>query len=476
MKVGITGTGIYVPYYYIKRETIASQWDAKGAKGVRSLCNADEDSVTMAAEAAVNCLRGADRETVDGLYFASTTAPYAEKSHASILAKVCDLADSCDVADFLATTRAGMSAVKAAYSAVNAGTCRNVLITSADQRNGYPKSQLEQMFGDAGAALMVGTERVVATIEGFTTCNIEIHDAWRNQKDDYVRTGEGRFVKSKGYTKGLVTALKRLMESYGIGAGDVSRVILPSSSFKEHIGVAKALGFTPEKVQDPLLMNIGDCGTAQPLLLLAAALEEARPGDVLLWSAYGSGAEAMLLKVTEEVERLPNRGMLNRYLTARRELTGYPRFLSFRGLVEAEPGEPYKINPSGTIYWREQNCILPLHGSRCRKCGQIMFPINRICYSCHSKDEYDEVRLYERQFKLFTYSIDRLAGRSDDPMIGQAVAEDSEGTRMYLLITDFQEEDIRVGMNLEFSFRKMHNLGDFVNYYWKFRPVRRGEE
>ena len=61
-------------------------------------------------------------------------------------------------------------------------------------------------------------------------------------------------------------------------------------------------------------------------------------------------------------------------------------------------------------------------------------------------------------------------------MIGQAVAEDADGTRLYELITDFTESDIVVNMPLELSFRKMHNLGDFVNYYWKFRPIRRGEE
>ena len=59
-------------------------------------------------------------------------------------------------------------------------------------------------------------------------------------------------------------------------------------------------------------------------------------------------------------------------------------------------------------------------------------------------------------------------------MIGQAVAEDRNGTRIYLLITDFQESDIAIGMPLEASFRKMHELGNFVNYYWKFRPVRKG--
>ena len=476
MSVGITGTGVYVPYYYIKRETIARQWDAKPPKGVRSLCNADEDSVTMAAEAAINCLNHVSREHVDGLFFASTTAPYAEKAHSSILAKVCDLNNSVQIADYLSSTRAGMFAVKAAYNAVKAGAGRNILVTSADTRNGYPKSQLELMFGDAGAAVMIGEENVIASIEACESINIEIHDAWRNTKDDYVRTGESRFVKSKGYTYALTSVIKKLMQTCGLHPEQVTKLILPTSNFKEHLGIAKAAGLAPEKIQDPLMMEIGDCGTAQPLLLLAAALENAKEGDLIIWTSYGSGADAMLIRVTECIKTLKNRGMLQSYLVSRRELQGYPRFLSFRGLIEAEPGEPFKINPSGSNYWRDQNSILSLHGSKCKKCGQIMFPINRVCYCCHSKDEYEEVRLYDRRFKLFTYSIDRLAGRSDDPMIGQAVAEDSEGTRLYELITDFVDSDIVVNMPLELSFRKMHNLGDFVNYYWKFRPVRRGEE
>lgn len=476
MSIGITGTGVYIPYYFISRATIAQQWDAAPRKGVRSLCNADEDSVTMAAEAATNCLRAVGREGVDGLFFASTTAPYAEKSHASILAKVCDLPDSCETADFLAATRAGLSAVRSAYASVKAGLCRSVLVAGADQRNGYPKSQQEMNFGDAAAALTIGSDKVLAEIAEFESVGVEIHDSWRNVKDDYLRSGEGRFVKSKGYSYALKEVVKRLMSRRNLTAQSISKLILPGETAKEQLGTAKALGFSPEQLQDSLLESVGDCGTAQPLLLLTAALETARPGDLILCCAYGSGAEATLLKVTENVPEMRNRGELGKYLSARRELSGYPRFLSFRGLIEAEPGEPYKINPSGSAYWREQNSILSLHGSRCRKCGQIMFPINRICYCCHSKDDFDEVRLYDRSFSLFTFSIDRLAGRSDDPVIGQAVAEDGEGTRIYMLITDFREEDIRVGMKLEFTFRKMHNLGDFVNYYWKMRPVRRGEE
>lgn len=419
MNIGITGMGVYIPYYFIKRETIAAQWDAKAVKGVRSLCNADEDSVTMAAEAAVNCIRGRNRENIDGLFFASTTAPYMEKAHSSVLAKACDLSEEVQIADYMSSTRAGLFAMKSAYNAVKAEVCRNILVTSADERNGYPKSQQEMMFGDAGASVLIGSENVAATIEGWESVNIEIHDSWRNVKDDYVRTGESRFVKSKGYTFALVKAIKRLLAKKEINIQNVTKVILPTSNFKEHLGVAKMIGFTPDQIQDPLLMEIGDCGTAQPILLLAAALEEAKEGDMIILAAYGSGADAMLLKVTDHVSGLPHKGFIKKYLESRRELKGYPRFLSFRGLLEAEPGEPFKISPSGANYWRDQNSILSLHGSKCKKCGQTMFPVNRICYCCHSKDEYEEVRLYDRRFKLFTYSIDRLAGRSDDPMIGQ---------------------------------------------------------
>ena len=476
MNIGITATGVYIPYYVMKRETIAKQWSDRGLKGERSLCNADEDSVTMAVEAAVNCLQNEKREVVDGLYFASVTAPYAEKSHSVLIAKVCDLKNTADTADFSGGTRAGMTAVKAAYHAINSGSSNSILVTSADSRNGYPKSQQEQLFGDAAAALLIGKEEVIAAIESTMSFNVEITDIWRNAKEDYVQTGEGRFIKTAGYTYAVVNCVKRFLAKEDLSVNDISTFIFPAQDLKDPAAIAKAVGVQPEKVQDPLMLQVGDCGVAQPLLMLSAALENVKPGDRILWASYGNGTDVILLRVTEEILKWKNKGQLKRYIDTRQYLEAYPRFLSFRGLLEAVPGEPFKISPSTTVYWRDQNSILSLHGSKCKKCGQIMFPINRICYSCHSKDEYDEIRLYDRQFKLFTYSIDQLAGRSDDPVIGQAVAEDAEGTRIYMLITDFVREEISIGMPLEFTFRKMHHLGGFVNYYWKLRPLRKGSD
>ena len=146
---------------------------------------------------------------------------------------------------------------------------------------------------------------------------MEIHDAWRNRKDDYVRTGESRFVRSKGYTYALVEAMKAVMSSRNLCPNDISRVILPTSNVKEQLSAAKAAGFAPEQVQDSLLMQVGDCGTAQPALLLAAALENAGPGEWILWTSYGSGADAILLKVTEKIETMKKNSFRNIWIPGR---------------------------------------------------------------------------------------------------------------------------------------------------------------
>jgi len=63
MTFGITAWGAYIPRPRLERSAIASahQWVApslKGlAKGRRAYCSWDEDIVTMAVEAARNCLR-----------------------------------------------------------------------------------------------------------------------------------------------------------------------------------------------------------------------------------------------------------------------------------------------------------------------------------------------------------------------------------------------------------------------------------
>ena len=474
MGVGIIGIGAYVPYYRLERKTIGRAWERGGIKGERSVANTDEDSITMAVQAAIGCLDGVERSDVDALYFASTTHPYAEKSSASMIAAVCDLRNDVATADYSNTPKAGSNALRTAIDAVKAKSARQVIVTAADCRNGYPKSDQEQLFGDAAAAVLIGENGIIAELVATYSVNTEIIDVWRNDGERYVNYGEGRFITDKGYTTAMTQAVKGVLKKTGMKPEEFQKIVLSTPGLKDSIAVAKKTGLAPEQLQDSFMMQVGDCGAAQALFGLAGALETANPGDYILMAAYGNGADAFIFQVTPDVRKIQKKNIVQNTLNQKRMLESYTRYLSFRGLVDTLPGEPFRTFPSNAATWREQKGILRLYGSRCKQCGQGIFPINRICISCGSKDEYEEVRLSDRIAKVFTYSIDNLAGRADDPVVVQTVADDSEGIRYYLLMTDFNKNEIKIGMEVEFTFRRIYEGSNFINYYWKCRPVRNG--
>ena len=474
LKAGITAIGAYVPYYFISRKSIGGAWNAGGSKGTRSLINFDEDSVTLAWEAAEESLRFVDRSKVDALYFASTTAPYAEKSHSGLVATALNLKRNVFTADFAQCTKAATSALRLAFDSVSAGTFKSAVVTAADCRNAYPKTASEQMFGDASASICVGTDGIIATVDAFATCTNEITDIWRNAGEDYIHLAEGRFVTKHGYMTEMAKVVKDVLSAAGLTDEDITTYVFTTSNTKDHLALAKKLKISTEKVQDAYMNEIGYTGTAQPLFLLAAALEHAKPGDKILLAAYGNGADAYVFTVTEDVVKVQKNG-ISRLMSTRGEVTSYAQFLSYRGLLHADPGQPYQIKASTAAEWRLQDTFIRCLGSKCKKCGLSSFPVQRVCDECGALDDYETFRAPDRTCKIFTYTLDNYAGRSDFPLVGQIVAEDSEGTRYYMNTTDFKREDIQIGTELEFTFRKVHELGGFVNYYWKLRPFRRHE-
>jgi 3-hydroxy-3-methylglutaryl CoA synthase len=479
MSVGISSVGVYLPDYRMKRELMARAWERRPLKGERTVANTDEDSLTMAVEAARSALtgpEGAGREGLEALYFASLTAPYAEKSQAGLLAAVCDLPEEIMTADLAQCARAGVSGLLAALGAVNGALARRALVSAADTRLAYPKSDQEQLLGDAGAAVLVSGDQVAAEFEAAFSVNTEIIDTWRNYGEKCLNVGEGRFILEKGYLAAMGRAVKGLLAKTGLGPGRIDRLVLSSPGLRENQQLAGKLGFSEEQLQDSLMLQVGDCGTAQPLLLLAAALETAEPGDRILLAAYGQGADALMFKATDEVLKIRRAARLRRALANKRYLESYSRYLSFRGLLETVPGEPFRTFPSNAAYWRDQKGILRFHGSRCLVCGTGIFPVNRVCFKCGAKDRYEEVPLSDRRAKVFTYSVDHLAGRGDDPVVVQTVAEDEEGFRYYLLMTDFEPAEVQVGREVEFTFRKIYEGGRYINYFWKCRPARKEGE
>jgi uncharacterized OB-fold protein len=205
------------------------------------------------------------------------------------------------------------------------------------------------------------------------------------------------------------------------------------------------------------------------------AIEEASPGDMLLLANYADGADAMLFRVTDEIKRESNQRSVRDYIEEKSLLASYARFLSYKGLVETVPGEPFRLMPSATASWRDRRGILRFHGSKCTECGKVTFPVQRVCYHCDSKDTFEEVPISHMKGEVFTFTLDNLAGRSDDPVVVQTVADfGEEKVRFYGMMTDCDPSEVEVGTPVSLTFRRIYEGVGMHNYFWKCRPVRRG--
>ena len=470
---GITSIGTYLPKYRLNLEETAGFWGNRGAGGEKAVAGFDEDSLTMAVAAALDCASRSPEEA-DGLYLATTTSPYKEKQGAAIVASAVDLRRSSRTGDFTNSLRAGSFAMKAAVDAVKSGSGKNIMVVGSDCRLGAPKGRFEQLLGDGAAAVMVGTEHTVADIEDTYSIFNDFTDQWRTERDDFVQSAEGRFIDASGYMPTMQEAISELMKKCSATPGDFARVVFYAIDAREHAALSKKLGFEKKQIQEPLFAQIGNTGTAASLLMLAAALEEAQPGDRILFAGYGDGCDAFLFRATKDIEKIRAKSILKHKL-GKKEPIDYGKYLSWRSLVPLEASSfPQRAEPSLIARWRERRSISALYGVRCRDCGTPQFhPIGqniRVCATCQSKDNFDEFKFSDKKGKLFSYSIDQLQPTKNPPGCNGVVDFDVGG-RLICELTDYDLDTVKIGMPVEMTFRRMSQGQGIVNYFWKAKPI-----
>ena len=246
----------------------------------------------------------------------------------------------------------------------------------------------------------------------------------------------------------------------------LATVLLPTPNPRAPLAVARALGLDAKKqLADGLWMTVGDSGTAQPLLMLTAALERAQAGDLILACGYGEGADAVLLRATGA--RVAVAASVAQQVEVKRTLPSYGRYARFRRLVRKESGAGDQSSP--VIAFRDRRELLPLSGGKCPACGTVQFPKHRVCIECGHTGGLEETRLARRGV-LFTFTNDYMF-ESPDPPTAHAVVDLDGGGRLYLQLTDCDAERVAIDMPLELTFRRLHEGGGFNNYFWKARPA-----
>ena len=465
---GISAFSSSIPRYRLPREVVAAQWGTRSLPGERSVANYDEDALTLAVDASLGALPGPTAGDLDAVLFASTTSPYQEKLVAATLATVLAAPASARTLDFGDTLRAASGAVFTAFDLIAAGRNRKILVASGEVRPAAPDSPAEAAAGDAGAAVIVSDEPGGVELMARSSVSEELYGSWRRDSDPYPQSFPGALDARFGYGRVMPQVITTLLAEAKVEVGKLSRAVICGSNPRAVLGVARAVGLDPKKqLQDTFWTGVGDTGAAQPLLLLAAALEQAQPGDLILWAVYGDGADAALFRVGERISELRPARSVEQQIEIKRTLSSYGKYARWRGLVKRDYMNIE--SSSAAVLFRDRKVMLPLLGGRCPECDTLQFPINRVCVRCAHSGELSEEPL-PRRGKVFTFYHNHVLPHPDPPQM-EAVLELDGGVRFFCHVTDVDPDAVAIDMPVELVFRLHHDAGGLHNYFWKARPI-----
>lgn len=476
LESGVLAFGAYIPRRRLQRSSIHSvnAWYAPGlrsaAKGEKAIGNWDEDPITMAVEAGRDCLTGLDRGTVDALRFASTTFPNADRSNAGIVKEALNLDDGLETGDSGGSQRAGTSALLQALC-----SSQKSLVVVADRRLARAASPAEMAYGEAAAGILVGTGDVIAKCIARGSVALDFVDHFRETGARFDYDWEARWVRDEGYLKIAGKAIVDTLKAENIDPASIHHSAIAIATLGVPQKLAKNAGVNAETIVDDQIASIGQTGTAYPLMLLVAALEKAKPGDRILVTSFGQGADVLVFEATEAINNLPARMGVSGWLEEKVEDTNYQRYLYHRGLVETETGmraEGDQKQP-GTTLFRQRKTVLGLIGGRCVKTGAVQFPKTDISVlqNNRTQDTQEDYPMADLPVKVVTYTADKLTF-SPDPPTYYGNIDFEGGGRLTAEFTDVTGDDVEVGreMRMVFRIKAKDEQRGFTKYFWKAAP------
>lgn len=466
--------GVHIPRLRLPRERIAESmgWlyppGRLRASGSRAVANWDEDAITLATEAARVCVDGLEGDAApQSVSLCSTSAPFADRDNALMVAAALDLPEHIDTLNVGASQRAGTAAL---ISAARRPAGRALVIAS-EVRLTRPGSAQELAYGDGAAAFLVGPpgDGALASILAARSIGSDFVDHYRMAGHGFDYALEERWIRDESLAKLVPTVVRELLAATGIGAGEIRHLALPAGTAVAR-RLAESAGLAAARRDETVLAQAGDAGAALPLLLLAAALEAAAPGELILALGIGQGVDAMLLRAEGGVRG--HRPVLASALERRREEPSYTRYLAHRGLLDVDFGMRAERDQrtAQSVAYRKRDAVGPFKGGRCAKCGTVQFPRSRVCVNpdCRTLDSQTPHALAGSRGRVKTFTEDWQAYAARPPYVYGNIEFD-EGGNLFMEITDIEPGELTVGDAVRFVYRikDEDRLRGFRRYFWK---------
>ena len=470
---GVIGYGTYVPYHRLSRQQIAAVLGGRGGKGTRSVASYDEDAASMAVEAGRAALRGLAAGATQRLLFATTSPPYLEKTNANVVHAALGLDEGALALDVVGSVKSGVGALlMAAESPVQ------TMAVLSDIRIGLPGGADEQQGGDAAAAFVFGDgAEVIAEVVSHATATAEFLDRWRLPSEPASNAWEDRFGEH-AYRPLADAAFAEALKRAAVTPDEVDLLVVTGVHDRAARAVARTAGVG--RVADDQLGVLGNSGTAHPGLLLAQALDDAEPDQVIVLMVLADGATAVVLRTTDALlQWRAGRPTVAEQLERGADLR-YADFLTWRGFLRREPPRrPDPAPPAAPPSLRSDRYKHAFVGSRCtatsgpdgQRCDTVHVPPSRICLRCRSIDEMVDHRMADAVGTVVSFTLDHLAYSPNPPLVA-AVVDFDGGGRLTCELTDLDPHAVQLGDRVEMTFRRTVTAGGIHNYFWKARPCR----
>ncbi len=339
---GIVGYGAYVPVYRIKSAEIAKVWGedtVRIEKGLgikeKAVGGVDEDTSTISVEAARNALlrSGTDPQKIGALYVGSESHPYAVKPTGTIVAEAIGATPNLTIADLEFACKAGTAAIQITMGMVDSKMIDYGMAIGADTAQGRPGDALEYSAASGGAAYLVGPDsESLAIIDSTCSFTTDTPDFWRRQHAEYPSHG-GRFTGKPAYFRHVIGATNSLLEKTGTKISEYDHVVFHQPNGRFPLEAAKKLGATTEQIKTGLLTPvIGNTYSGASVLGLSAVLDEAKAGERILVTSYGSGAgsDSFAITVTDKIEERRNNAPLTKDYIAKTTYIDYSTYVKYR--------------------------------------------------------------------------------------------------------------------------------------------------
>jgi hydroxymethylglutaryl-CoA synthase len=430
--------------------------------GRRAVAGWDEDALTLAVEAA----RG--MPVPEAVVFASTSAPFLERSHATLLVDALALDPAVRTSDVSGSRRCAVSALRDAL--LGSG---DVLIAAGEKRPAVAGSSQHLSDGDGGAAALI-SDRGAAQLLGHASLSHDLVDIYASREHPESYSYEERFVRETAVGGVIAPTIKAACAAAGIAPSEITRAAVHEPLSGCWRDISRLTGVTAPNLAADLAQSVGDLGAAHALFALALACADAGEGDLVLLAGFGSGCDALVFRLTgpmpgaRETAALLRRGVV---------LDDYMRFLSLTGAVQLDWGvrSEFEQKAQATVLERYGRDMIGFIAGRDTE-GNVQFPKSRIPVRPDAKgpERLEDIRLADGTAKVVSVTADRLNFTPDPPFWFGLVQFDN-GARVMMEFTDADGRGFSVGdaVRPRLRIKSRDSRRGFRTYFWKAAPAER---